>query len=363
MSTITSIPSVAKTLFETFQPAVHKYDYRTERGKFFKSVSTHATVIVETGVADLVTERQQWNDATESYDTSYETHSYDALYVTINADIHDVLATVEAYLREIAPTRTVYGDNSSAHTLPNFVRIATEKVYVEGRSDGYYGRDEYLAFNVLNAYIDPVTDSLVSFYEVVERDHKWHSNPFLEIDSWRRDKEDIASLHRYQTLWEDLDNGRKSKAVAEHRGALIVECVEAGLANKSLGYDTAVRSVETFIEKFNAVSDDAEAPRYPIQHAFNVAYETSLVRLSEYFLSVIGKSTWQVSSNTFQLSGRSYYYTEAERNEERPLFINEVSAYALAVEWFVKDDWDRTPESAKTEVLKRFSDLIRGYYR
>jgi hypothetical protein len=94
-----------------------------------------------------------------------------------------------------------------------------------------------------------------------------------------------------------------------------------------------------------------------------VAYETALVRVCEYFLRVVGKTSWEVSSNTFQLNQRSHYYTSEERKLERPVFINEVSAYALAVEWFIKDDWDRTPESAKGEVLKRFNEVLRGYYR
>lgn len=364
MSTITSIPSVAQTLFNTFEPAERKYDLRTARGKFYKDIAGHATVKVEVGTADLVTEIQRWVEETETYESTYETNKYNALYVTINADIHDVLANVEAYLREVAPTRVVYGDDSERHTLPNFVRIATEKVYIEDRVGGYYGKDEYHAFNVLSAYISPETDTLVSFYETVERNHEWDSNPFLKKDSWRRDKDGIAQLTRYQNLVENLEKHRKSDAEGKRRGALITACVEAGLENRSYAYDTAVAGCTKFKEGFEWKT---EAPtRNPIQEVFDIAIETAVKSIVDYYESVLGKTSWEVQSTAFAIGGerRRYFYDENEYLNARPTFIDETYAYALAVEWYLsRDSWDRTPEGIKGEVLKRFYDVIRGYYR
>ena len=362
METIT-YNSVAQTLFNTFKAVERKHDYRTSRGKFFKSLQDNAYVTVKVGVADLIVEKYDYENY-EVTNTRQELVPYNVLNVSLDVDINEVLDTVEAYLREVAPTRELRDSESNKHIVPNIVRIATDWVYVEDIVDGWQDKDAYYAYGVWSFELDPLNqEQLSATYEVVDREHYWKSNPFITEDSWRKRDDNIGELSQYRDIFLKLDNHRRSHAEAQRRGVLITECQVAGRANRSYGYDTAVKSLEAFIAKFNA-SDDTEAPRYAIQNAFNVAYETALVRVSEYFLSVVGKTSWEVSSNTFTYLGRnSYYRTDEERLNERPVFIDEVVAYALTVEWFVKDDWDRTPPEAKGEVLKRFTEAVKGYYR
>lgn len=363
MSTITTTPSVAKTLLTTITTCDRKYDLRSVRGKNWKELSNDPALRVVVGVADYLFETPQYDDDYNVVSSTYEAIKYNVLHVSLVAEFADIRTTAEAYLREVAPTRVERDKETYTDiTLPNIVRIATDKLYVEGRVDKLWSRidDGFKAFQVASFTIDPETDTLVTTWDIVDDNHNWEEG--VRPNGEYYPQYDIRSLSTYKSLVEKVEEKRRSIEEGKRTQALVTECVEQGTANSSLSYDRSVKAVTEFVEKFESPIE-GDAPRYPVKHAFDVAYETALHRVAKYYLGVIGKTNWEVSSNTFSSGRRGWYRTEDERLAERPKFIDEAHAYALTIEWYIKDDWDVTPESAKAEVIKRFTDLVRGYYR
>lgn len=359
MSTITTTPSVVETLFTTFKTDSRKHDLRTARGKFFKHLSGDVNYKVTVGTAELVQEEWKWNELTDERETSFVNVPYNVLHVSVVDTWNDIVTLAESYLREVAPTRKVYGTNSKEEIIiPNVVRVAVESVYVEDRADGKWGeRDRYEGYNVLSVAIDPETDKVFSIVEYVDQHHEWASNPFINKGDWRRDDDDIKTLKKVSALRNAITAKREAIASGIRTQQLIAECVEQGLAQHKYFIDDARHKCERFLNKF-AESLTKESSR-PIEHTYDIAFDTSVKALVDYYLDVLGKTTWEVASLTFGIGRRSYYGGE---REDAPQFIDDALAFALTVESFIgRDTWDSTPTSAYGEVLKRFRNVLRGF--
>lgn len=357
MSTITSTENKGQTLFDNFTTSPRKHDFRTARGKTYKSLNEDDNYVVTVGVCNV--EREAWNYVTEQ--SEVRLIPYNALRVVLNAYASDVLDDCVSYLREVKPTRQVRDNQYASHTIPNTVRVALSRILVEDSLDTGWGEfDEYHAFCVLSVTIDSETNEPLVLTEDISRTHKWDSNPYIDInEAYGRDRDDWESILEYSYIKSEVESARKNLVEAKRRGVLIAECIEAGLASKSYGYDVALRSIDKFLHRLE--TPDTETSRHPISDAFTRAYDTSLASVARFYKGVAGKTTWEVSSSTFSV-GRGGYYSSTKENDV-PEFVSEVLAYALTVEWFLHDDWDRTPAEAKGEVLRRFNELFRGQYR
>jgi hypothetical protein len=360
MSTITSTPSVPETLFTTFRHDNRKHDFRTARGKFFKHLSSKTDCKVTIGIADLVQENWNWDEDTETRTSSFSNVPYNVLYVSVNDTWQDIIALAESYLREVAPTRKVYGtDYKDEFIIPNVVRVAVSSVYVEDRADGGWGdRDRFEAYCVLSVAIDPETDKVFHIDEVVGQHHEWASNPFINEGDWRRDDDEIKTLKTVSALRDAVESKRESIASGQRTQQLITECVERGQAEHKYFIEQAHYKCQRFLDKFEE-SLTKEVSR-PIEHAYDIAFNTSVKSLVDFYLNVLGKTSWEVSSSTFSIGRRSYF--QQNEADDLPRFIDDALAFALTTDWFIgRDSWDTTPASARGEVLERFRNVLRGY--
>lgn len=355
MSTITSTPNVAETLLTSFRATDRKHDLRTAEGKAWKALAHNEDLNVVVGESDRITERGRYDDEGHFVENEYAPVAYETLHVSLRADLVTIREIAEAYLREVAPTRIIRDDNYSEHTIPNTVRVALEWVVLE-RAIGTWtqvtGTD---AYKVASYSIDTDTDEVTEVIEFVNSNHKWRVNPF-KVSDWKRDDDTTNNLWKPSELLARVLAKRESIAEGERRGQLIAEVTEEGIANASYKFTTSRQSLEKFIEKFNAPKGETKSHEsYRISDAFEVASDTAVVVLAEHFLRVLGKTTWEVNSNI--INGRHYRHTDVE---ERPVFINEVYAYAIVVENFA-DRHDGVPASIKGDVLGKFTRLIHNW--
>lgn len=362
MSTVTTTLSVAETLFETFVPCERKYDLRTARGKFAKSLENNQYISIATGTADLLETRYVYNDDDSQTKASVPV-KYNVIHTYVNEEWNNIFDYAELYLREVAPTRKVFGSNyKDVFNIPNVVRIAVESIYVEDRVDESAGRDRYEAFKVFSIAIDPETDKAFYVFDVVGHKHQWDSNPFIKEGEWRREDDDISTLTTFQGIKHAVEERREQVKRHTQQQRLETECIEAGLASVGSSYANFKHNCELFLLEFgNEVSPTLNQP---ITNAFENAYNVALQSVVEFYLSVLGKTSWQVSSRTFDLGRRGYWRSQEERDAERPRFIDEVLAYAITADWFIsQDNYRTTPEGARGEVLSRFNEVLRGVYR
>lgn len=354
MSTITSTPSVAETLLTSFRATDRKHDLRTNEGKSWKALATNPDLNVVVGLTDYLEERPCYDGETTTYKTV--TVTYEALLVSTRTDLVSIREIAEAYLREVAPNRTIRDDNYNEHTIPNTVRVNLEWVVLETPIGSYWsGKSGVHAHKVASYSIDTDTNQLVEVVEVIDANHHWRVNPF-PVSDWQRNDDGVSNLKRPESLLSAVVQKRESIAEGERRGQLINEVTEAGIANASYKFTTSRQSLEKFIAKFNAPKDDKPVHEsYRVSNAFDLASDTAVVVLAEHFLKVLGKTTWQVNSHI--ISDRHFRGAD---DEKRPVFIDEVYAYAIVVEQFA-DRHDGIHASVKGEILSKFTRLIHNW--
>lgn len=354
MSTITSTPSVAETLLTSFRATDRKHDLRTAEGKAWKALAHNEDLNVVVGESNRITERGRYDDEGQFVENEYAPVAYEALHVSLRTaeSIKDI---AELYLREVAPTRTIADENYEKHTIPNTVRVALEWVVLE-RAIGTWtqvtGTD---AYKVASYTIDTDTDEVIEVIEFVNSSHKWRVNPF-KVSDWKRDDDTTNNLWKPSELLAKVLNKREAIAEGERRSQLVAEVTEAGVANASYKFTSSRHSVEKFIAKFNEPKGETKSHEsYRIRDAFDLASDTAVVVLGEHYLRVLGKTTWEVSSNI--ISDRRYTHTP---ENDRPVFIDEVYAYAIVVENFCERNSD-VHASIKGEVLGKFTRLIHNW--
>lgn len=355
MSTITSTKSTAEALFDSFRPAERKYDLRTARGKFWKELVGTNPELVTNGIVDYV--KTGWNrDYTEQVETITPYH---ALRITTGVEVDEAIATIVAYLREVQPTREVRDEEYNKHTIPNFVRVVLERIYLEENEDGWGAIDGDRTYKVLSVAIDPETDEAFHIIEFVDFGHSWYSNPFVEHNSWRHGNDNTSTLDTYQHIVSVLEKKRTDNVRSARIAELIAECIEQGLENASWKYESVIRSCEKFLAEHDArVASFSLDDKRPVEAVFSLAEDVALAKVVRYYLECLGKTTWEVNSNSFVFESRRHLFGEQD-GEARPRFIDEVLAYAIVVDWYIRETWDIGTQASKGSVLKDFSDLIR----
>jgi hypothetical protein len=357
MSTITSTESLEEVLFNSFTITDRTHDLRTAHGKAWRALATTSGIHVTVGVADLLVERGVYNDDDSQVTYVNVPTPYNALHVSVRVAPSIIKETAEAYLREVAPNRTVRDGDYNQHTIPNTVRVNLEWVILENAVEGWSSASGTYAHKVVSYTIDPVTDEVVETFETVSRNHEWVVNPFTNVESWRRGDDTTENLKSVDDLLDAILKKRDAIAEGERREQIVKEVIEAGIASASYKFTTSRQSVEKFIAKFNEPKEHSTKSHdsYRIRDAFDLASDTAVAVLGEHFLRVLGKTTWEVNSNL--ISGHRYSHSPVE---PRPVFIDEVYAYAIVVENFCDRNAD-AHASIKGEVLGKFTRLIHNW--
>lgn len=355
MQTVTTTPSVAQTLIDTFTPTDRKVDMRTNNGKKIKEWQNTDHYIVEVGVADLLVENYQSGEL--------EPVQYNAVLVTLNTDGVDA---VEPYLKEVKPTRSVRDSKYEYHELPNIVRYAQMFVFVEERADGKWGRDmnKIMSYFVANATLTSNGDVEYT-YEVVTNGHKWDSNPFLGEGDYNYDKDDLSKLWDYKRLTEEVERKRTAVAEGKVRQAKIETVLEAG--HRGYYFKRSQENVKKFLDsmqeplELKKYATDSHSTETAVDKVMDYAEDLALVTVCEHFMKLIGKTSWDIDNHHFNHhfdDGYRYLATE-EREKTMPTFIDDVYAYALTTEWFMRLSWSRIDESLKFRVLYKFMRLVQ----
>lgn len=353
METTAPTVSVAQTLLDTFMETDRKVDLRTTSGKQIRKWQSDPNFIVEIGTADLWVQTYH-NDEMELV-------KYNAVMVTLNVD---GAKEVESYLKEVKPVRSVRDSKYEYHDLPNIVRYAQQFVFVEDRADGKWGRDENKIMSWFVASVTLTSNGDIEYdYEVVTKGHEWNSNPFLEEGAYNYDKDDLSKLWDIKRLAEEVERKRKAVADGKVRQAKNDIVVQAG--RRSYYFQRSQERVQQFLDSMNKpvelkpIRTDAHSTESAVDNAMDYAENLALVTVCEHFMSLIGKTSWEFGNHHFGHNFDNGYNTEDGQDKALPVFIDEVYAYALTTEWFMRLSWSRIDDALKFRVLQKFLRLVQ----